>query len=106
MNNNYLIPANSKKSMLIFGLFQPIDLIIFGVGCGMTLLIAMILDVSSLANVIIALVPAGVASLLVMPVPNYHNVRIIIGEIWEFYTTRQCYVWKGWCVKDGETNKE
>ena len=37
--NNYLIPANSKKSMLIFGLFNTTDLIIFLSGLGLTLLL-------------------------------------------------------------------
>lgn len=104
--NNYLIPANSKKSLLIFGLFQQIDLIIFAVGVSLTIILALIFDVSSIVNAIVALIPAGIASLLVMPVPNYHNVRVIIGEVWNFYTTRQCYVWKGWCVSDGESDKK
>ena len=34
MNNTYLIPANTKKSMLIFGVFNTVDMIIFGVGIG------------------------------------------------------------------------
>ena len=24
---------------------------------------------------------------------------------WEFYTTRQRYVWKGWCFDNGESSK-
>ena len=30
--NNYLIPANTKKSQLSFGLFNKVDLIILGIG--------------------------------------------------------------------------
>lgn len=104
--NNYLIPANSKRSMLIFGLFNKTDLIIFGSGLGTTLLLMMILDVSEIVNVIICLVPLATTSLLVMPVPNYHNVRTILMEIWNFYTTRQAFVWKGWCFLDGESDKK
>lgn len=37
--NNYLIPANSKKSQLILGFFTPIDLILFGSGVGITLIL-------------------------------------------------------------------
>ena len=33
-NNQYLIPANTKKGGLIFNIFQPIDLWIFGIGVG------------------------------------------------------------------------
>ena len=32
----YLIPANTKKGTLIFGLFREGDLIIFGIGIGIT----------------------------------------------------------------------
>ena len=32
MRNGFLIPANSKKSMLMFGVFNNVDLAIFGVG--------------------------------------------------------------------------
>lgn len=104
--NNFLIPANSKKSMLIFGLFNTTDLIIFLSGLGLTLLLMLILPVEKIAFVIIVLIPLATCSLLVMPVPNYHNIRTILKEIWEFYTTRQNYVWKGWCFLDGEENKK
>lgn len=99
--NNYLIPANSKRSMLIFGVFQPIDLIIFGTGIGITLLLLFMLPTDTIVEVIIVLLPLLVTGFLVIPVPNYHNIRVILVEIWEFYTTRQQYVWKGWCVTDG-----
>jgi len=33
VQNNYLIPANTKKSQLILGFFTKTDLIIFIVGC-------------------------------------------------------------------------
>ena len=42
MDGRYLIPANSKKSMLIFGLFNGGDLFIFSVGVGTSLLLLMI----------------------------------------------------------------
>ena len=35
----YLIPANSKKSMLILGFFNPTDLIIFGTGLAITFIL-------------------------------------------------------------------
>ena len=37
--NQYLIPANSKRSMLILGLFEVIDLWIFGIGALITFIL-------------------------------------------------------------------
>lgn len=104
--NEYLIPANSKKSMLIFGIFNKFDLIMFGIGVGISLLLLMILPVESLIFAIIALAPGVITGVLVIPIPNYHNIRTIIGLAYEFYTTRQQYVWKGWCIKDGDENNK
>ena len=39
-NNDYLIPANSKKSMLILGMFDSTDLIIAGTGFIITLILS------------------------------------------------------------------
>ena len=98
----YLIPANSKKSMLIFGLFNKFDLILFGSGIALSLLLLLILPVDELLFAIIALSPGVVTGVLVIPIPNYHNIRTIIGLAYEFYTTRQQFIWKGWCFEDGE----
>ncbi|MDD2181150.1 MAG: hypothetical protein PHW32_02145 [Bacilli bacterium] len=107
MKNDYLIPANSKRSMLIFGVFQPIDLIIFSVGVSVTLIMLMVLNLETLPVTVIAISPGVIAGFLVLPVPNYHNIRTIIKSIFIFYTTRQKYVWKGWCFVNGEEeNKE
>lgn len=105
MEGQYLIPANSKKSMLIFGLFNPFDLVIFMIGLGVTLLLMMILDVSNIVNVIIVITPLLVSAFLVMPVPNYHNIMTILKSMFEFYTNRQTFIWKGWCFTDGEHKK-
>ncbi len=106
MNNTYLIPANSKKSLMIFGLFYPFDLMLFGTGLGITLLLLMVLPLESLTMSIIAIAPGLVTGLLVFPVPNYHNLLTVLMEIWIFFTTRQRYVWKGWCVNNGESDKK
>jgi len=98
----YLIPANSKKSMLIFGLFNKFDLILFGSGIAISLLLLLILPVDELLFAIIALAPGVITGVLVIPIPNYHNIRTIIGLAYEFYTTRQQFIWKGWCFEDGE----
>lgn len=100
MNDSYLIPANSKKSLMIFGLFYTFDLILFGTGVGITLLLLLILPIDQLPIAIIAIMPALITGLLVFPVPNYHNILTVLIDLWNFVTTRQKYVWKGWCVKD------
>lgn len=105
MDRSYLIPANSKKSMLKFGLFNTTDLIIFGVGVGISLLLMMILPVDKFGIAILAISPGLICSFLVLPVPNYHNIRTVIGNAWEFYTTRQKYIWKGWCFSDESDKK-
>ncbi len=95
--NNFLIPANTKKGQLIFGIFKSEDLVIFSVGVGLTLLALIIFSANNMVTAILCLVPALTASLLVFPVANYHNVRTAIGEIVKFYSERQTYIWKGWC---------
>ena len=97
---NFLIPANTKKSMLIFGIFTTFDLILFGVGIGVTILLLMIVRPISLLTACIDLAPAVICGFLVLPVPNYHNIRVVIQEVYTFYTKRQRFIWKGWCVKD------
>ena len=106
MNNSYLIPANSKKSMLIFGYFNTTDLIIFCWGIGVSFLLLMFLPVEEFWAALVAIVPGAITALLVFPIPNYHNVRTVIMNAWEFYTTRQKYIWKGWCFDNGERSKK
>lgn len=95
--NGYLIPANTKKGTLIFNIFRPIDLGIFCGGFGLSILLLAIVPSTSLVAVGLALLPVGICGLLVLPVPNYHNVLCALGSIWKFYTERRNYVWKGWC---------
>ena len=53
----------------------------------------------SLFVTIIDLAPALIASFLVMPVPNYHNMLTLISNIHAFYfVRRRKYYWKGWCA--------
>lgn len=104
MNGNYLIPANSKKGQLIFNIFRPEDLIIFSTGVAITLILLMAVRGLSTAGTISLLIPALVATFLVAPIPNYHNVRVLIATVVRFYFSRQKYVWKGWCYR--EQNKE
>lgn len=106
MDNQFLIPANSKRSMLYFGLFNKFDLILFSSGLGLTLILLMIAPLNSLVITIIAISPAFVTGFLVMPVPNYHNVLTIMRSAIDFYTSRQKYVWKGWCFLSGKDEKQ
>lgn len=98
MNDTYLIPANTKNGKLILGMFKPFDLILFGSGVCMTLLLLVILPLQSMIVTVIVMLPALITGFLVIPVPNYHNMLNVIGELIEFITTQRNYEWKGWCV--------
>ena len=103
--NNFLIPANAKKSMLIFGLFTKFDLILFGTGIGLTLLLLILLPLEEVSFAIIALLPVLTAGFLVMPVPNYYNMRTLIVSAISFYMNQRKFKWKGWCFPHGEEKK-
>ena len=100
--NNYLIPATTKKGTLILGIFRPFDLILFGIGILLTIILLATMPMSSTMQVVLVMLPAGLATFLVLPVPNYHNILTIIIEGYQFITNRQRYIWKGWCVTDGK----
>lgn len=104
-NNNYLIPANSKKSQLILGFFTGFDLFIFLIGVGLSVILLMIIKSNNIAVMLGLASPAIVSAFLVAPIPNYHNVMTLIGNIYRFYTGRKKYYWRGWCVRDGERRK-
>ncbi len=95
--NNYLIPANSKKSQLILGFFTPIDLILFGFGAGLSLILLLIVQSANIGIMILILCPALITGLLVMPVPYYHNVLQFIINVYTYFSERRKYYWKGWC---------
>jgi len=99
---NYLIPANTKKSLLFFGLFNKFDMILFGSGIAVSLFLLIVLPVEQLKFAIIAIIPGLSTGFLVFPIPYYHNVLTVIKNFFSFFTTRQQFVWKGWCVLDGE----
>lgn len=97
----YLIPANSKKSLLIFNIFRPIDLLIFAVGAVLTLLLLLTISDNTFKSAIFKLLPLLISLFLVLPIPNYHNTLVFIREIYQYYSNRRIYLWKGWCVSDG-----
>ena len=98
--NNYLIPANSKKSQLILGIFNMVDLIVFISGVGFSVLLLLLIKSDSLGVMLGLASPAIVSAFLIAPIPNYHNIATIIKEIYTFYTSRRNFAWKGWCYKD------
>jgi hypothetical protein len=106
MENEFLIPANSKKSMLILGLFTWQDLIIFGVGLAVTTILLLALPIESLVWALLAIAPGLIAGFLVLPIPNYHNMRVLLKSAFTFFTTRQKFVWKGWCVLDDHERED
>ena len=97
---NYLIPANSKKSMLIFGIFTIFDLILVTVGVVVTLLLLIVISPNTLGTAIVCLLPLGITGFLIIPVANYHNILVLIRELVRFFYSRRNYKWKGWCYKD------
>ena len=99
---NYLIPANTKMSQLILGFFTPVDLIIFGTGCLITIVMLLVFQDMDFSMALMVLMPALVSGFLVIPVPNYHNVLQLIMNIVTFLLGRKRYYWKGWCIRDGE----
>ena len=104
--NPYLIPANSKKSMLMFGVFNKVDLWMFIIGVVVSFILMMTLPTGNFIVAILSISPGLICAFLVFPIPNYHNVRTVIKNAWIFFTTRQRYIWKGWCFENGKGDKK
>lgn len=98
--DNFLIPANSKKSQLIFGFFTVPDLIVFCLGAAVTIALLIFIDTSNLWIILLECTPLLISGFLVMPVIYYHNVMTLIGNVFAFFFNQRMYKWKGWCVKD------
>ncbi len=96
--NGYLIPANAKRGNLIFSVFRPIDVMILGIGLGISIILLIILDTGNIIQAVIGCIPLLIAVLLVIPVANHHNVLVAIISIIEFYKNPREYKWKGWCI--------
>lgn len=99
--NEYLVPANTKKSMLILGFLRPLpDLLILVSGVVLTVILLLWFDTENIWVAIVACIPALFCIALVMPIPNYHNVLVAIQSVLRFYQERRIYYWKGWCIYD------
>ena len=95
--NGYLVPANAKKGTLIFNIFRPLDLIMFGTGALVSLLLLVIVNSNDSILVLISCLPVAITGLLVVPIPNYHNVLCAIQSIYRFFMEKRNYKWRGWC---------
>ena len=97
---NYLIPANSKKSMLILGAFTYFDILLFGTGIFVTGILLLMIKANDIFTMILLITPALLTGLLVLPIPNYHNVMGFLSSLFKYLSSRKQYYWKGWCVKN------
>ena len=98
--NLFLIPANTKSGKLIFSIFTPFDLILVSSGLTVSVLSFVIFSPNGLGQLVLCLLPGLICALLVMPIPNYHNVYIVIKELIEFFSKRRNYKWEGWRIGD------
>ena len=105
--NNYLIPANTKKGLLLFSIFRPFDLILFLSGISVSLILLLTMQLTSLQGALISLAPALICGFLVIPIPNYHNVLCVFVDIYNFLSNQRKYEWKGWCfIVETSKNKK
>ena len=104
--NGTLVPANTKKSMLIMNMLRPVDAIILGTGVSISVILLLIFSNAGTVMTIIACIPMIVTLILVMPIPNYHNTLVAIQSIIRFYQERRKYIWKGWCTYNEYKNQK
>ncbi len=101
----YLIPANANRGKLIMGFFRPIDFVIFGIGAVTTFILLLIFQ-NEMSNTLVAvavMIPIAISAFLVLPIPNQHNVLVLLTAIYKFYfVNRQRFIWRGWCEKYGD----
>ena len=97
MDNQYLIPANTKRSGLILGYFRGVDIALLGTGSFISLIaLAIIGTGSNMMTLIMILSPGFISAALVFPIPNYHNLRVLLVRMIIYFSNRRKYVWKGW----------
>ena len=100
MNNQFLIPANTKRGKYILSIFRPVDLAIFLTGLAITFAALIIMSNMKISGwpIVLAVFPGLICTGLVVPMPNYHNIMVCIGEIINYYTNNRNYKWRGWCA--------
>ena len=82
------------------------DLILFVSGIGVSLIMLLTMQLSSLQGALFSLAPALICGFLVIPIPNYHNVLCLIIDIYYFFSNQRKFEWKGWCFKDGSNKNK
>ena len=105
-NSTYLIPANTKNGALILNVFRPFDLILLLSGITVTMILLFVLSAQTLPLTILILSPAVICAFLILPIPNYHNVLCVITGMYNFFTERRVFIWKGWCIYGSETDQK
>lgn len=103
--NGSLVPANTKKSMLIFGMLRPVDATILGIGIGISVILLILFGNGGTLITLVSCIPMIITLVLVMPIPNYHNTLVALQSIFRFYHERRVYIWRGWCMSDEYKNK-
>ena len=99
--NGSLVPANTKRSTLILGMYRPLpDLLILAIGVVSTIIGLMMLNQAGMLLIILACLPMLLAVFLTLPLPNYHNMLCGIQSILSFYNERRNFIWRGWCLKN------
>jgi hypothetical protein len=108
MQNSYLIPANSKRSMLILSLFAPIDLMILGAGSAISLIMIMAMSsqTKTVMDIMFMLMPVIVCAAMVIPVPNHRNLWQLTVHVYSYLMSVRQYAWKGWCFSHGGSKKQ
>ena len=104
--NGTLVPANTKKSMLILSMLRPVDATILGVGISISVILLIILNNAGTLITLAACIPMAISLILVMPIQNYHNTLVALQSIYRFYNERRNYIWKGWCIYDEYKNNK
>ena len=104
--NGSLVPANTKKSMLIMSMLRPLDAMILGVGISISVILLLIFSNAGTLLTIVSCIPMLICLILVMPIPNYHNTLVALQSILRFYQERRKYIWKGWCIYDEYKNEK
>ena len=105
MDGIYLIPANSKKSVLIFGMFRWIDIGIGVAGAAVSFILFTIFRPAVIWDVVLIMLPLFFCALLITPVPYQHNVLTFIRNVIDYFTNRRIYKWRGWCIADGDDDE-
>jgi len=96
-----LVPANTKRSTLILGMFRLVpDIPIVGTGTVLTVILLSLFSNGGTWLLITCLIPMFIGVLLVLPIPNYHNTLCAIQSILGYFNNRRNFIWRGWCIKN------